>query len=152
MKNKQYFGNKLREIRERKNFTQRDMSKKLGCSQSTYSNYENGTTLPSVGILVKTSTTFKISVDVLLGLKEEEKITLSTTADILECFFEMESKGLVEVTPYGMCFINLNSYNGFVQKWNKVREACSNSDIGSEMYQLWKKEELRKVKDVKIQK
>ena len=58
---------RLRDLREDKNWTQVIMADILGCSQTTYSRYENGITDIPNDILDKLADLYSVSVDYILG-------------------------------------------------------------------------------------
>lgn len=58
---------KLKELRIMENKSQTEMAKKLGLTQGTYSNYENGTTDPSIKKLIEIADEFNVSIDYLVG-------------------------------------------------------------------------------------
>jgi len=56
----------LKNLRERKNHTQRKMADLLGLSRSTYINYEKGNSEPPASVLLKIAQYYKVSIDGLL--------------------------------------------------------------------------------------
>lgn len=58
---------RMREMREKYMYSQRDVAKLLGVSPSLISGYETGERTPSVEILFRLSYLYKCSVDYLLG-------------------------------------------------------------------------------------
>ena len=60
---------RLRELRQSKELTQKQMGEILHCSQRVYSNYENGNNIPNE-ILIALSKFFGVSTDYLLGLTD----------------------------------------------------------------------------------
>ena len=62
---------RIRELREDRDLTQRQMAVTLSCSQQAYSNYELGQRDVPADILIKLSRFYNVSVDYILGLKEE---------------------------------------------------------------------------------
>ncbi len=62
---------RIRALREDKDWTQTDMAKKLNCSQQVYSNYELGQRDIPTDILIKLAKIHHVSVDYILGLKEK---------------------------------------------------------------------------------
>jgi len=76
-KNHKRIGERIREIRKEKEFTQIEFSKILGITQDKLSKYENGKVGVPIEILLKISDEFKISLNWLLkgkGPKYYEKI------------------------------------------------------------------------------
>lgn len=62
---------RIRALREDKDWTQTDMAKKLNCSQQVYSNYELGQRDIPTDILIKLAKIHHVSVDYILGLKDK---------------------------------------------------------------------------------
>ena len=69
--NMQYFGNKLKHLRESKNITQKELAEKLGIVKSSVSAYEMDRTYPSISILREICTIFNVSADYMLGLTDD---------------------------------------------------------------------------------
>lgn len=59
---------RIRALREDKDWTQKDMAKRLHCSQQVYSNYELGQRDIPTNILIKLAEIHGVSVDYILGL------------------------------------------------------------------------------------
>ena len=62
---------RIRELREDKNITQKRMAFELNCSQQVYSNYELGQRDIPTDILIKLAQFHNVSTDYILGLKNE---------------------------------------------------------------------------------
>lgn len=71
------FGNKLKTLRLRENYTQAQLATRLGLTKSVISAYETGLRMPSYDILIAISRIFKVSTDYLLGLESKQEIDLS---------------------------------------------------------------------------
>ena len=72
------FGDKLYELRKKKNLTQEDLALLLDISDKAISKWENGTSKPTIENLSKLSKIFDVSLDELIVLeekKEKQKIT-----------------------------------------------------------------------------
>lgn len=65
---------RLKELREEKKYTLRDMGELLGVSYQAYSNYENGHREPSISILEKISSIYDVSIDYIVGNSDERSI------------------------------------------------------------------------------
>lgn len=61
---------RIRNLREDRDLTQREIAAYLNCSQRVYSNYELGQRDIPTDILIRLSTFYNVSVDYLLGLTE----------------------------------------------------------------------------------
>lgn len=64
---------KIRDIREDKDLTQKQISKLLNCTQQTYSRYETGEITIDINNLIKLAEFYNTSTDYLLGLTNETK-------------------------------------------------------------------------------
>ena len=64
---------KIRDIREDKDLTQKQISKVLNCTQQTYSRYETGEITIDVNNLEKLADFYNTSTDYLLGRTNEIK-------------------------------------------------------------------------------
>lgn len=64
-------GQRVRELREWKNWSQTDLGKKVGCGQRTVSRIELGQSEAGEQLIVKLCHVFQVSADYLLGLEDE---------------------------------------------------------------------------------
>ena len=60
-------GERLKELREERNLTQRELAKKLGINGVTYLHYEKDQREPPLSLLADMAKFFDVSVDYLLG-------------------------------------------------------------------------------------
>lgn len=65
---------RIRDLREDRDLTQKQMAKHLNCSQQVYSNYELGQRDIPTDILIKLSSFYQVSVDYILGISNNPKI------------------------------------------------------------------------------
>ncbi|MBQ8612249.1 MAG: helix-turn-helix transcriptional regulator [Oscillospiraceae bacterium] len=63
---------RIRELREDKDITQRDMASLLHCSQQVYSNYELGQRDIPTAVLIALAHIHHVSTDYLLGLSDKK--------------------------------------------------------------------------------
>lgn len=63
---------RIRDLREDKDLTQREMGEILSCSQRVYSNYERGDLDIPTEILIKLAKFHKTSTDYILGLTNKK--------------------------------------------------------------------------------
>ncbi len=63
----------IRDLREDHDLKQRELAEHLGCSQRTYSDYENGRTRVPPDVLIELSRFYGTSVDYLLDLTDEKE-------------------------------------------------------------------------------
>ncbi len=62
---------RIRDLREDRDLTQRELATVLNCSQQVYSNYELGQRDVPTDVLIKLSKFYGVSTDYILGLKEK---------------------------------------------------------------------------------
>ena len=65
---------RIRDLREDRDLTQKQMAKALNCSQQVYSNYELGQRDIPTDILIKLSKIYGVSVDYILGISDNPSI------------------------------------------------------------------------------
>ena len=65
---------RIRDLREDKDITQKEMAKALHCSQQVYSNYELGQRDIPTDILIKLALFHNVSVDYILGITDNPKM------------------------------------------------------------------------------
>lgn len=65
---------RIRDLREDRDLTQKQMSKELNCSQQVYSNYELGQRDIPTDILIKISKFYNVSVDYILEITDNPEI------------------------------------------------------------------------------
>lgn len=87
---------KLKEARTSNGYTQGEMAKKLGLSNSAYSNYENGYSEPPVEVLTAFCAETGIELKGLLELeiKEKKRPPVETFAHILADMIELQNIGI----------------------------------------------------------
>ena len=75
---------RIKYLRESKNFTQTELAKQLGITRSSVNAWEMGISVPSTQYIVELAAIFKVSTDYLLGVNETTTINVSglTDADI----------------------------------------------------------------------
>ena len=62
---------RLRDLREDKDYTQKDIAQLLNTTQQVYSRYENGTNQLPIHHLITLSEFYKVSTDYILGLTDK---------------------------------------------------------------------------------
>ena len=64
---------RIRDLREDRDLTQKELSKILNCSQQVYSNYELGQRDIPTDILIKLALFYDVSTDYILGISDKLK-------------------------------------------------------------------------------
>ena len=66
-------GDNIRRFRRSMDMTQEQLAEQLGVSFQSVSRWENGTTYPDMELLPALARIFSVTVDVLLGMSDEER-------------------------------------------------------------------------------
>lgn len=84
-------GSFLKELRKEKELTQEQLAEIFGVSSRSVSRWENGNTMPELGILVELADYYEVDIKEIIdgerkseGMKKEEKETLQKVADYAE--------------------------------------------------------------------
>ena len=70
-------GEKLKQLRQNKKMTQKQVADRLGLAVSAVSSYESGTRYPSYEALIKLAAMFHVSTDYLLGIAGRTSIDVT---------------------------------------------------------------------------
>ena len=70
------FGNRLKELRKSVGITQAQLADALHERRATLSNYENKNVYPGFNMLIKLADYFHVSVDYLIGHRQNNKIDI----------------------------------------------------------------------------
>lgn len=73
---------RLRDLRIKRNLSQKELAKHLGISPSIVSSYELGERIPSVDRLLALANFYGCSIDYLLGRSQKEPVTPIDTAGL----------------------------------------------------------------------
>lgn len=68
---------RIKFLREQKNYTQTELAKKLGITRSSVNAWEMGISVPSTQYIVELSNMFSVSTDYLLGVEKTSAIDIS---------------------------------------------------------------------------
>lgn len=64
---------RIRDLREDKDLTQKELAKILNCTQQTYSRYETGEITIDINNLIKLAIFYNTSIDYIVGLTDNPK-------------------------------------------------------------------------------
>lgn len=64
---------RIRDLREDKDLTQKQISEYLMCDQSLYSKYERGEREIPLGLIIKLADYYDVSIDYLVGRRSEKQ-------------------------------------------------------------------------------
>jgi len=71
------FGERLKELRRHKNYTQKRMAEILGMTERGFRGYEMGLSTPHYETLIKLADFFDVSIDYLVGREDKKNMVLS---------------------------------------------------------------------------
>lgn len=72
---------RIRKLRQERNWSQVDLAKKLNVTKQSVSNWENDNIQPSIDMLVKLARVFSVSTDYILGLEERRYLEVTGLTD-----------------------------------------------------------------------
>jgi len=113
-------GGFLRELRKEKELTQEQLAEKFGVSSRSVSRWENGNTMPELGILVELADYYEVDIKEIIdgerkseSMKKEEKETLRKVADYAEVEKKLVVKRRCIVTFVGTLAFMLSIMIGY---------------------------------------
>lgn len=87
------FGDRLRELREKRNLSQAQVAKTVGVTRSTISSYENNIAMPSADVIIKLTLLYHTTSDYILGIDNRHVIIVDGISEkqqsILESIIDM---------------------------------------------------------------
>lgn len=114
-------GEFLRDLRKEKDMTQEELAEKFGVSSRSVSRWENGITMPELGILVELADFYEVDIKELIdgerkseNMNQETKETLQKAADYAEAEKKLVVKRKCIVTCIGTFVFALCIMIGYV--------------------------------------
>ncbi len=114
-------GGFLRELRKGKELTQEQLAEKFGVSSRSVSRWENGNTMPELGILVELADYYEIDIKEIIDgerkseiMEKEQKVTLRKVADYAEAEKKLVVKRRCIVTFVGTMIFALSIMIGCI--------------------------------------
>ena len=114
-------GSFLRELRKEKELTQEQLAEKFGVSSRSVSRWENGNTMPELGILVELADYYEVDIKEIIDggrkseiMDKEEKETLRKVADYAETEKKLVVKRRCSVTFVGTLMFALSIMIGCI--------------------------------------
>lgn len=94
----------LKYLRKQLNLNQKDVATKIGITDKTYANYENGITEPNIETIIKLANFFHITTDELLERKNiniiDKGLLSQTELDIIDIMKELNQQNLNRLESY----------------------------------------------------
>jgi len=114
-------GGFLRELRKEKELTQEQLAEKFGVSSRSVSRWENGNTIPELGILVELADYYEVDIKEIIdgerkseSMEKEQKETLQKVADYAEAEKNLVVKRRCIVTFVGTLMFALSIMIGCI--------------------------------------
>ena len=114
-------GGFLRELRKERELTQEQLAEKFGVSSRSVSRWENGNTMPELGILVELADYYEVDIKEIIDgerkselMKTEEKETMQKVADYAEAEKKLVVKRKCIVTFIGTMVFALSIMVGYI--------------------------------------
>ena len=114
-------GGFLRDLRKEKELTQEQLAEKFGVSSRSVSRWENGNTMPELGILVELADYYEVDIKEIIDgerkseiMKVEEKETLKKVADYADAEKKLVVRRRCIVTFIGTLFFALSIMIGCI--------------------------------------
>ena len=85
-------GERLRSLRRKNNLSQNDLAKKLNCTKSSISMYENNHRRPSIEKLIELAKIYSIDMNTLLLWQEENSLSSEIPKNLVEELGEITKK------------------------------------------------------------
>jgi len=157
------FGARLKEMRTKKNLTQKDLAEKLDVSVNTIVSYERSQKSASLDIGKRIAEFFGVSLDWLCGLdrnaNENRQVTYS---DVIRAMIDLDKQAAFEIVRgefwsnpddeydnekvsghvlyySGSCDDTIES---FLSDWSKMRALLKAKTISRALYDLWLEQQL----------
>ena len=150
MYNKKIFSERIKEIRNARNETQKEFAKFVNSTAATISAYENGTKNPSLEVVANIANKCNVSIDWLCGLSEKKKSgKIETCSDILSFLYELSLHDYW-LSPYNIELVTNDDINlsiseivfhvplitSAVREFEKIYKLYSEKTIDEDMYNI----------------
>ena len=96
MNYKEIFPKRLKEVRIAKGKNQNEMAIALDIARPSYANFERGKTYPKFENLIKIAEELEISIDYLVGIRDDKNI-IKKTENYINQTFNIENKGNIKI-------------------------------------------------------
>lgn len=151
---------RLKDLRQKENMTQKEFCEKIGCTMASLSAYENGSKVPPTSTLINIASAFDCSVDWLLGLKEtpvydNKPSPIQTYSDYIKQLFLLDNAPISFFKDCSCSYqdTDLTYYKGiafsdpviklFLEKWRQTQKLYNDGTIDKTIYEAWQEKVLR---------
>lgn len=164
----QIFSDRLRELRLKRNLTQKDFAEKIGVTAAALSAYENNLKNPSVAVAKRIAESFDVSLDWLCGLTEIENYNedIETYADLIRLLVKLsniecslcawdvlyeDNSYIDDMSRTGINYAILRNSDKtivhFFKDWEQMRGLYIAGTIDKHLYDLWLSDRINQYED-----
>ncbi len=111
---------KLKEIRQQKGLTQSQVADFLNIPRSTYSNYENNISEPTMAMLIKMTEIFDVSADYILGINKSNQYANKLDQELLNYTNQLDDLEKAKVIGYAKSRVEQQKENRYNDLKNRL--------------------------------
>lgn len=140
------FGQRIKQLRQKLDLSQRDFAGKIGVTASALSAYEKGQKNPSVNVAIEIATVYNVSLDWLCGLKDAEPIfepdqyTPFDLISALSCLVQFQNYDLLEpkdkTAPVRELVVVDEPLQEFLHESQQIESLFSSGALSEKTYNL----------------
>lgn len=166
MMDKEVFAARLKESREKKNITIKELAEKCNVSVSAMNRYVTASSSPTLEVASIMAQVLDISLDWLCGLKGEEILPAFTTGSVIRILSGLLTMPTVERennAEYAAVFGEYRGGSPYVNvdqsripecldfaSWKKFLELLKSGTIDEDMYSAWIEKKAKELDSVKL--
>jgi len=150
-----FFAERIKELRQNLNLSQRDFAESIGVSAMSISTYESNAKSPSIETVIKIANRHNVSIDWLCGLSDKKAFLnkIETYSDLIRIIIQLEETSGVELALQTesrssdaklKCVFEIPELTDFYTEWLEMKVVRDTEPMGAKLYQLWLKDVLEK--------
>lgn len=153
----QIFADRLKELRQKLNITQKEFAEKIGITAAALSSYENNIKNPSIAVAKRIAEAFNVSIDWLCGLTDKKTYNddIETWGDIIHLLIKLDQKVFISLSieyshedsniPQDVSINILEPViKEFIGEWEKMKKLHDAKTIDDDLYNLWIEKTIKK--------
>lgn len=147
----QIFADRLKELRQKLNITQKDFAEKIGITAAALSSYENNLKNPSIAVAKRIAEVFNVSIDWLCGLSDRMKSddTPQTYADVIDLLVKAEKSLHFQVGGEKITVLD-SVFRYFMEDWGPMLPLLRKGTIDNKLYKLWVDDKKKEYADIHL--
>ena len=139
-------GDKIRNIRIKRDMTQKDLGLAIGFNERTadvrMAQYESGTRVPKEAVIVKIAEILKVNADYLMAPAIDKTEEIIHALIYLDELNQLKMEAEDYTTPEGVELkrikLSLGYLDTYLEEWYKKKKALENDEISQDEYYEWK--------------